>query len=35
MNRYDQRVADDEELGALRETTKRFVDRDVLPTQDE
>lgn len=35
MNRYDQRVADDEELGFLRETTKRFVDRDVLPTQDE
>jgi acyl-CoA dehydrogenase len=35
MNRYDNRVADDEELAFLRETTKRFVERDVLPSQEE
>lgn len=35
MNDFEARVAGDDELTFLRETTKRFVDRDVLPAQDE
>lgn len=35
MNSFETRVAGEEELAYLRETTQRFVERDVLPSQDE
>lgn len=35
MNSYKSRVAGEEELAYLRESTQRFVERDILPTQDE
>lgn len=34
MNRYDHQIPDNDVLEALRETTKQFVTRDVLPDQD-
>lgn len=35
MNTYEHHVLGGDELAALRETTQRFVDREVLPRQDD
>lgn len=35
MNEYANQVPDEEDLAALRESTRKFVEREVLPHQDE